>query len=967
MTPQRRDLVFHPGAIVANRYRILRPLGRGGMGQVYEAEDLELHERVALKTLLSEIAADSGMIARFKREIQLSRKIGHAHVCRVFDLARHPADGRAPDGVLFLTMEFLAGETLAERLSREGRIAPAEALALLAQMAEALDAAHRAGIVHRDFKPSNVMLIPGDRGAVVTDFGLAREIAASGDSTETAAGNLLGTIDYMAPELFTGAPATPASDIYALALVAYQMVTGALPFEGSTPLAGIIRRAGESAPSARSRVPGLEPDWDRAFARGLDPDPSRRFQTCGQFLDTARGASPVATPRLPALTRRRIAAAASGAMLLIASPFAWQSWKHSRARLSPEAQALYNQGVADLHAGAWFAASKVLGQAAANAPHFALTYARLAEAWMGLDQMDKAKQEMLEARRQDPGALSRLERIEVDAIDYTTTRDFVQAARKYEQAASIAGPDAAQLYVDLARAYENAGQPDKAVDTYRKAAGKAANPAAAWLRLGVLFSRQGDARAAEQAFGKAEALYQQSNNLEGLTELALQRGISATARDQFQASDAYLRRALETARLAGNIHQEVLIKLRLSTNAYASGDAATAEREAGEALEAARLHRIDSLAVRGLINLGAALMRKRDAAGAEQHFREGLAMAEAANNQWLAALSRAWLASLYDSTGRSAQAGQEAASALAFYRSNRYAKESFQCLTILARQRVRAEDYKGALDLFQEASAEAAKVQDANLAAQAEESSGLTLEAQERYPQALAHYERMLQLATSDERRGYANLNRGQNLWRIGRYSDAEEAFRAVDAVAPKFPSLRISLLRARAAMALSREQYPEARDLANQALEAEAGRNTGLHAELLGILGLALVHSGTASRGLQLCLESLERATSLGQKPEIVRARYARADSLMATGSRAGAVTLLHDSLPDAEGYPESRLRALALLAGADSQFVPLAQQARDALERLWGKDIFGQYRARADVARLLRSVSHPVESVHP
>src|SRR5579884_4142061 len=320
---------------------------------------------------------------------------------------------------------------------------------------------------------------------------------------------------------------------------------------------------------------------------------------------------------------------------------------------------------------------------------------------------------------------------------------------------------------------------------------------------------------------------------------------SATARDQCQASDAYLRRALETARLAGNIHQEVLIKLRLSTNAYASGDAATAEREAGEALEAARLHRIDSLAVRGLINLGAALMRKRDAAGAEQHFREGLAMAEAANNQWLAALSRAWLASLYDSTGRSAQAEQEAASALAFYRSNRYAKESFQCFTILARQRVRAEDYKGALDLFQQASAEAAKVQDANLAAQAEESSGLTLEAQERYPQALAHYDEMLRLATSDERRGYANLNRGQSLWKIGRYSDAEEAFRAVDAAAPKFPSLHISLLRARAAMALSREQYPEAKDLANQALEAEANRQTGLHAELLGILGRALVHAG--------------------------------------------------------------------------------------------------------------------------
>ncbi len=222
-------------------------------------------------------------------------------------------------------------------------------------------------------------------------------------------------------------------------------------------------------------------------------------------------------------------------------------------------------------------------------------------------------------------------------------------------------------------------------------------------------------------------------------------------------------------------------------------------------------------------------------------------------------------------------------------------------------------------------------------------------------------------MATSDERRGYANLNRGQKLWLLGRYGDAEQAFRAAETVDAKFPALRIGLVRARAAMALSREQYAAAKDLANQALEAEAGQHAGLHAELLGILGRALVSSGNPNRGLPLCLESLQRATKLGEPRGIMRARYVRADALTATAARADAVALLRDSIPEANNYPESRLRALALLAAAEPQFIEPAKQARDALERLWGEDVFRQYCTRPDIARLLRSLSRPVGATHP
>src|SRR5262249_800533 len=153
------------------RYRILRFVGRGGMGEVYEAEDQELKDRVALKTLLPEIAADERMIDRFKREIQLARNIAHSRVCRVFHLDRE-GDSR------FLASEFLEGETLSAKLEREGRLSTEAALPIIEEIAEALDAVHAAGILHRDLKPSNIMLTP--RGVVLTDFGLARSFKPFG-------------------------------------------------------------------------------------------------------------------------------------------------------------------------------------------------------------------------------------------------------------------------------------------------------------------------------------------------------------------------------------------------------------------------------------------------------------------------------------------------------------------------------------------------------------------------------------------------------------------------------------------------------------------------------------------------------------------------------------------------------------------------------------------------------------------
>jgi tetratricopeptide (TPR) repeat protein len=276
----RTGQVFAAGEIVAGRYRVVRFLAQGGMGEVYEVEDLELREPAALKTVRPDAGADVLAVERFRREIQLARKVTHPNVCRIFDVSHHrqPGSGQA---IIFLTMELLTGETLAERLRRGGPMAAAEALPIARQICAALAAAHQVGIVHRDLKPGNVVLVPARTGtrAVVTDFGLARLEAGHdpGALTLTTAGGLVGTPAYLAPEQLEGGEITTAVDVYALGIVLYEMATGTVPFLGNSVLATAVKRLKEAPASPRVHAPHLDTRWEAAILRCLERDPAARF------------------------------------------------------------------------------------------------------------------------------------------------------------------------------------------------------------------------------------------------------------------------------------------------------------------------------------------------------------------------------------------------------------------------------------------------------------------------------------------------------------------------------------------------------------------------------------------------------------------------------------------------------------------------------------------------------------------
>jgi len=276
---------LRPEELLAGRFSIVRFIARGGMGAVYEAEDLSLRTRVALKIIRSALLADNSALERFRREVLLARRVAHPNVCRVYEFY----EARTAEGVAvhFLTMELLDGGTLAHRLRDGGPMSTAEALPLVLQMCDGLEAAHAEGVIHRDFKSSNVLLVQrrGTSGdststrAVITDFGIARPLESGTEPALTGAAGMVGTPEYMAPEQVTGGAITPATDLYALGVVIYEMVTGQLPFTAETPLAAAAKRLHESPRAPHVAHPGLDRRWSEVILRCLAREPERRFRS----------------------------------------------------------------------------------------------------------------------------------------------------------------------------------------------------------------------------------------------------------------------------------------------------------------------------------------------------------------------------------------------------------------------------------------------------------------------------------------------------------------------------------------------------------------------------------------------------------------------------------------------------------------------------------------------------------------
>jgi serine/threonine protein kinase len=272
------------GDIIDGKYRIVRLLGEGGMGAVYEGENTRIHRRVAIKVLHSAVAENAEAVQRFEREAQAAGRIGSEHIVEVLDL------GTLPNGDRYMVMEFLDGESLSERIRVRGRMAPAELYPLAVQMLEALSAAHNAGIVHRDLKPDNVFLLRtrGGRADFVKllDFGISKFNQLSGDSgfSMTRTGAVMGTPYYMAPEQAKGArDLDQRVDLYAAGVILYEAITGRVPFHAETFNELLFKIVLESPQPVHQLVPDADAAFCDVITRAMAREPAQRFQSAAEF------------------------------------------------------------------------------------------------------------------------------------------------------------------------------------------------------------------------------------------------------------------------------------------------------------------------------------------------------------------------------------------------------------------------------------------------------------------------------------------------------------------------------------------------------------------------------------------------------------------------------------------------------------------------------------------------------------
>lgn len=306
--PQESAQTFEPGATVAGRFQIHRFIARGGMGEVYEAWDSELRERVAIKTIRPDLAQSAAVIDRFRREVKQARAISHPNVCRIHELFCDVSTSGAK--VWFLSMEFLDGCTLSEHIRHEGPIKPALAFDLLQQIVSGLNAAHTIGVIHRDLKTGNIMLVsgtPGQLRAVIADFGLATNVLRREGGLLESGGQ--GTPEFMAPEQIKTAEVTTLADEYALGVILCDMLTGSRPTREEV----ISNRAQLQAKLAKA----ADPRWARTILRCLEQNPSDRFDNLDDIVRTLK-------PQHPAKWRWPAVAALCALLIAVGLLYRWR-------------------------------------------------------------------------------------------------------------------------------------------------------------------------------------------------------------------------------------------------------------------------------------------------------------------------------------------------------------------------------------------------------------------------------------------------------------------------------------------------------------------------------------------------------------------------------------------------------------------------------------------------------------------
>lgn len=985
-----------------SHYRILEPLGKGGMGTVYVAEDMLLGRRVAVKFLTAE-PGKQHYRARFLREARSVSAINHPNIANVYDY------GETADGTPFIVMELVKGETL-NNLLQTGGLTLARALEIIEAVAKALAAAHQNNIIHRDIKPTNLAI--NERGEVkVLDFGLAKSVNGGVEdsvdgvdaqaflATQTREGVVIGTPMYLSPEQALGGMVDARSDLFSLGSVLYECITGQPAFPGSSS-ADVCAKVIRDDPRPPSHLnPDVPPQLNKVTLKALAKKSEDRYQTAEEFLSALRqvreslwdgkAVSPTAsqpkasglrTSRLMVLQNRlrhpRLLFIAFLTTLIVALLTVWAVRRQSFASRQPLPEAVhwYREGTNALREGSYFKAKRALEKAISLDNDFSLAHARLAEVLTELEYTDQAKDELLRATRSSSGpALSPSESFSLQAINLSLTGDSKSAIETYLKIVEESpAEERAAAYVDLGRAYERDGDAKKAMESYDAALGLDRQYAAAAMRLGVLNGRRlGEENTAKALgyFKMVETRHQILNDLEGMAEVFYQRGVMYMTQRKLAPARDELLQALSKAEAIDYKYQQIKARMHLSSVLCLEGDTEGAERYAEGVLEFAKANGLENLMANGFLTLGNAFLGRGELGQAQKYFDRALDIAriyKARRSEARALLTLASLASQHHS--QPAKVRQYVERAVALYQQEGSRKYTMQAIALLGHASEQQSDYDAAIKAFDQQRRLAVELGDREQEALAHEGLGIALTHREEYQLALENLLRDYEISEKLALTPYikrALLNYGNVLWRMGRYAEAQKALadaRLANAKTSRADAEFLANLEIfEAQQALSQRRFKEAGEIGRKALKLSQGEYEMIAVEATYVVGLSQALAGEASSGRRLCEEALAAARRLESPRLVADALLAVAMARLEDGESSGA---LQAALEAREGFKgvgrqDSEWRALFVAAlarrgtGDANAAQRYAEMAAELLEGLRSRlgDAYTLYLDRPDV----------------
>jgi len=946
------------GDVLCERFTLLRQLGRGGMGEVWAATDRHLGEPVAIKTIAAAILGDEQSLVRFKREIQLARRVAHRNVCRVHDIFEDRGAG-APR--VFLTMELLEGETLAASLKATGPLSCPDALWVLRQLADGLTAAHAAGIIHRDLKPANIMLLRADSSprVVIMDFGLARTPETDADGGISQPHHPLGTPDYMAPEQITGADISPATDVYALGSILFEMLAGEAPFRGGNTLESVMRRAREVPRPLSGTVRGVTPRIDAAIARCLAFQPERRFQQAADVVAAVESTWP-----RPSFGPRRVRWIAGLGLALAAALAAVSLWPRA-PRMSAEAARWYADAQQSLAEGATVRALNDIERAVNAAPAFAPAHAALAEVYYELDMPMRAQEVLLKANQLAPNrrSLPADDQAYIDGVQALVVHECDSAVQAFRARAEPASGDRAYRLMTLARAYEHCGHRDEAATTLAAAATLDPNNAAVVLRQARMQASLQKYDAALPALEKAEKLFRERGNAEGVGEVLATRGILEARRDRLDAADQALDRAADVAHALDEPRLQIRVLLWQAVVHRKRDDMERARALTEQALALAQTRGFETLALDGLFTAGGVHLIRNQFADAQALYERALAIADTYRNDEYRGRARLALASVFVRTMDADRALTALAAARPLLERFGDERNLRNADTLQGEALVMRGKFTAAIDHYSKALALARERRDAEQEALAHEKLAFALVSAGRYRDGLGEWQAALDLRRAAKRPRnvfYASLNIAETLSKLGDFAAARAAMPPSPAPGEDSTELQSQWHVVAAADALRQARYQEAIADARRAadLSTKGARERALRAGLIECVGAA--HAGDESRSRELSAAIAGELAKMPYPALQAEAALAAAEAALVRrdGETAAAALADAERLMGAEAH-EDRWRLLALKAAHD-RTAPAAREAVareiDARRLKWGERDFALWRQRPDVRVLSR-----------